>query len=197
MRLGILGGTFNPIHNGHLRLGEAAIKEYKLDKVLYIPTGYSYLKDQTDMTSGEIRLDMCKLAVKENPYFEVSDIEIRRSGPTYTYETLEELKNIYPDSELFFITGTDTLVNITTWKKPERILKLATLLVACRDVEAGELNRLIKHRKLELGGDIELLNMPNVKISSSEIRRKASAGEDIADMVPEAVLEYIKDNKLY
>ena len=128
-----MGGTFNPIHIGHLLLAENAYSAFGLDQVLFIPSGCSYMKEQSGILDPDTRLRMTSLAVADNPHFQVSDIEIRRPGYTYTCETLEQLERENPGTEFFFLAGADSLFAMETWKDPEIIFQKATVLAAVRD----------------------------------------------------------------
>lgn len=198
LKLGFLGGTFNPIHNGHLALAEAAYRQLNLDKVLIISSGKSYLKKDIVMPSKEERLYMTELACEDISYFESSDIECKKEGNTYTAETLADLKVIYPDSEIYFIIGADTLFSIETWKQPDVIMKLATLAVSVRDEYITD-DLLKKKQELEnrFNAKILLLNMNKIDISSSMIRENLCKDSSIKNLLPSKVYEYIKENHLY
>ena len=138
---GILGGTFNPIHTGHLILGERAYDEFGLSEVVFMPSGYSYMKDRSDILSGEHRLKMVELATEDNPHFSVSDMEIRREGATHTADTLRELTLQESDTEFYYIVGADTLFMMEKWIEPEVIFSKCVVLAAVRDdVDRTELN---------------------------------------------------------
>lgn len=197
-RIGILGGTFNPIHVGHLRMAECARESQNLDTVLIMPTGNSYMKNASDILSGETRLEMVKCSIDSNPYFEASDLEIRRKGQTYTYETLEQLHSIYPNAEFFFIVGADCLFTIERWYKPERIFEQCTLLAANRnDVSDAEIQAKCQELKNRFYANIELFDMPQMDISSSMIRKFRLEGKSIRYYVTESVFDYINANHLY
>lgn len=199
-KIGILGGTFNPIHVGHLKLAENAYNQLNLDKVLIIPTGISYLKSNDNVLSKEIRADMVKLAIKEYPYFEFSDIELNRSGNTYTYETLEELKLIYPYDDLYFIIGADTLFNIESWKKPESIISNCILTVMVRDdndiTDVTEKCNVLMNK---YNAKAVVLNSEKIDVSSSDIRKMISdkCYEKALPLLKEDVYNYILNNQLY
>jgi nicotinate-nucleotide adenylyltransferase len=214
-RIGIMGGTFNPIHIGHLLLAEWAKEMGELDKVLFIPTGISYMKTGRAMEpsgsigsgdsmepSGEQRLAMVQLAIEGNPSFEASDIEIRRLGFTYTYETLEILTQAHPDRDYYFIMGADCLFTMENWREPERIFQQAQLIAAIR---GGQATRSLvaqmetKRRELEqhFHGKIMLMQFPEMDISSTDIRKRISRGQSIRYLVPEPVRRYIHEEHLY
>lgn len=197
-KIGIMGGTFSPIHYGHLMLAQWASNACHLDKVLIVPTGCSYLKQSIDIPSGEVRLEMTSLAINNNPSFEVSDIEVKRQGNTYTYETLQQLHDKYPNAHLFFIIGADCLFSIEQWVKSEEIFSNCTLIAASRDGVSQE--GLLKQKEYLTNtykADIELLEFPQIDLSSTQIRRMIQNKESIKYMLPEAVEDYIYANGLY
>lgn len=198
MKIGIMGGTFNPIHTGHLLLAQYALEECQLDKVLFIPTGNSYMKNAKEILSGEMRLKMVDLAIEDAEEFESSDVEIRREGNTYTCETLPELKTFYPGAELYFLMGADSFLSIHKWRKPDIILAHATLVVVTRDgVSYERLETQKAFLQKEFGGRIELVSFPTIDISSSEIRQRLREGKSIRFQVPERVRSFIEENGLY
>lgn len=201
MKTGFLGGTFDPIHNGHLILGETAFDAFGLDRVLVIPTGHSYFKDHKEekVTSPEIRLAMTKAACADNPHFEVSDIEVRRPGNSYTFETLEELQQLYPEDTFYYIIGADALCMLHKWREPGRLLSLCHILVAVREdqVSAAELDQAIENLEREFGARISRMPVRNIEISSTEIRERVREGRSIRYLVPEAVSEFIGEHGLY
>lgn len=197
-KIGILGGTFNPIHVGHLKLAEYARCELQLDEVWLMPTGCSYLKDADTIVPAEHRLQMARLAALDYPHIKVSDIEIVRKGNTYTYETLESLREQYPDVKLYFIQGADCLFTIEKWRHPERIFQSCTLVAAVRNatsMEAMEAQRNYLEQKW--GAKVHLLTMPEIKISSTEIRERLQQGEAVCGMLSGEVISYIKEKGLY
>ncbi len=197
-RIGIMGGTFNPIHNGHLLLAGQAREYCGLDEVLFMPSGNSYMKDASEILSGSIRVAMTKLAIKDNPCFTISTMEVERDGPTYTCDTLCELKRIHDDVLYYLIIGEDTLFSIEYWKNYEEVLSGCILTVASRgdssrqqmEEKASEL--INKHH-----AQIVLLPERRWDISSTEIRRRIAKGKSITDMVPERVASYIQLHQLY
>lgn len=159
-RIGILGGTFDPIHLGHLIIAEQARDQYSLDKVLLIPSGHSYFKDNRSkkVQPAQVRLEMTKIAAGDYGPFDVSDIEVNRPGNTYSFETLEELKAQYPESELFFIVGADTICSMRTWKEPKRIFDVCTVLAAMREDQVDPDS--FKKESLALGRDFGARILP-------------------------------------
>jgi len=196
--LGIFGGSFNPIHVGHLILAEYIREEFKLRKIIFIPTGNPPHKNVSDLEKACFRFDMVKIAVGNNPFFEVSDIEIKREGISYTSDTLKEIRGKYPDEELFFICGSDSLVQLSSWHEPESIFRLAAIIAAGRaGIPDKELEGVIAEFKNRYNARIYLSEAPHIGISSSEIRNRIKNGFSVRYMVPDAVAEYIAKNRLY
>ncbi|MDP1853575.1 MAG: nicotinate-nucleotide adenylyltransferase [Candidatus Omnitrophota bacterium] len=187
MKIGILGGTFNPIHFGHLILGEQVLWQLRLDKVIFIPTFMPPHKSNRDIISASHRLKMIQLAVRENSHFLVSDIEIKRKGKSYTVDTLREIKKNYPQARLFFICGSDLVNEIPTWKNVDEIYKLAKFVLAKRPGFGKRLS----------GKNFLKINVAQVDISSSLIRELVREGRSIRYLLPQNVREYIIKNKLY
>ncbi len=197
-KTGILGGTFNPIHNGHLLLAETARDEFGLENVLFIPSGCSYMKNQSEILPGKLRSRMVSLAIADNPYFSMTNMEIEREGNSYTYETLAELRRISPDTVFYYIIGADTLFTMETWKHPELIFGQAVILAAVRDdFRQQELKAQILYLHQKYGADIRLLHAGNVQISSTIIRRKRKENQSIRYLVQEPVRKFIEENDLY
>ncbi len=187
MKIGILGGTFNPIHYGHLILGEQVLGQLKLDRVIFIPTYLPPHKSDKEIIAASDRLKMIQLAVKGNPHLAVSDIEIRRKGKSYTVDTLRQIKRRYPEAELFFICGSDLVSEIPTWKNVEEIYGLAKFVLAKRP---GFGKRLSGKNFLKIG-------VAQVDISSSLLRKLVRQGRSVTYLTPYTVVRYIEKNKLY
>ncbi len=185
MRLGVLGGTFDPIHIGHLILGEAAREQMGLDRVLFVPTGVQWRKSGLEIAPAEHRVAMVRLAVEDNRAFAVSTVEVERPGPSYTVDTLEELAKA-PRVELFFIVGRDAYEDLPNWVRPERIRELATVVVAARHGES-----------LEVEPPAVRLEMPEIGTSATDIRERVAAGRTIRYLAPEVVEAYIREHRLY
>ena len=200
-RIGILGGTFDPIHLGHLIIAEQARDQYGLDQVLLIPSGHSYFKDNRaqKVLPALTRLEMTRKAVSDYPPFEVSDIEVLRSGNTYTYETLEELADLHPEAELYFIVGADTVCSMSTWREPARIFAACTVLAAMREdqVDPESFEQGIKDLENRFHARIRTISIPNIGISSTQIRERAGNGKSIHYLVPNALESYIIENGIY
>lgn len=193
----MFGGSFNPIHNGHIQLAQAFVKKLCLDRVLIIPTYIPPHKQKDNSVTPNQKLEMCRLAFEEMPLFEVSNIEIRRKGASYTYMTLQELSEKYKGDELFLITGADMFLTIHEWKHPEIIFSLATVCgVPRNDEDIGSLKKQQEHLST-LGAKTEILDANVMTVSSTDIRNKVKNGEDISTLVPRSVENYIKENGLY
>lgn len=198
LKTGIMGGTFNPIHNGHLALAQQALEQFALEEVLFIPCGVPYMKADQKVEDGQIRLEMTALAIKDHPQFILSDMEVMQKGNTYTYQTLERLRTKNPDHSYYFIVGADSLFHITKWAHPEKIFEYCTILAAVRDDKTvDDMEAQIRLLKRQYRADIHLLQIACMDISSSEIRRKIAAGESVAEELPESVRTYIGQNGLY
>lgn len=198
-KTGILGGTFDPIHTGHLILAETAYDAAGLDEVLLIPTGCSYFKEDRNVTPPGERFEMTRLAAAGCDHFEVTDIETKRPGNSYTAETLQELHRLRPEDEFYYIIGADTLVMMSMWKDPGRIFDQAHILVAARsdEVAAAGLDEEIKKLEDTYRARITKLSVRNIEISSTDIRRRVREGRSIHFLVPDSVERYIKEHGLY
>ena len=183
MRIGLFGGAFNPFHNGHLSIARTAVKEAKLDKLIFIPTGNAPHKKE-GYTSREDRYNMLCGAIKNEENMFVSDYELKRNDVSYSADTTEYFKTLYPDDELFFIIGDDSYKNLSSWYQPERIMKVCTLLVFPRS-------------GAEVTSPAVKINMEKVEVSSSEIREKIKLGKDFRNLLPKSVFDYIIECNLY
>jgi nicotinate-nucleotide adenylyltransferase len=190
-----MGGTFDPVHHGHLVTAEEALWQFHLDEVVFIPTGQPWMKSDRDVTPPEHRYLMTVIATASNPRFSVSRIEVDRDGPTYTVETLGELRRQSgTDVELFFITGADAMLEILHWKDPEEVLAKAHFIAATRpgyDIARFEKEAPTSHPR------VSVMDIPALAISSSDIRRRVHDGEPIRYLVPEGVNTYIRKFNLY
>jgi len=200
-KIGILGGTFNPIHNGHLALGLAAMEQYDLEEVWLMPSKLPPHKSHFAMLSEEHRLAMTELAAQTDARFRASDFELKREGLTYTADTLELLTQEYPDVRFYFIVGGDSLIKFVHWRRPERILELATLLGAGRaGYEEESVNKAAESlREQYPTADIATVVLPDYPISSNEIRAAFFTGtrELVKEFLPEKVWNYLLENRLY
>jgi nicotinate-nucleotide adenylyltransferase len=197
VRIGILGGTFNPPHLGHLVCGQEAYLQLGLARVLLIPARIPPHKPIEDEPGIGHRLEMCRLAIAEDEQrFEVSELEARRDGPSYTVDTLEELHAHQPESELFLIVGGDVALYFGGWRQPERVLELATLAVAERP---GTSRSAIEEAlsRVDGGERTRFLDMPGIEISSTLLRRRARKGEPTRYLIPDTVRSYIDQHRLY
>lgn len=197
-KIGIMGGTFDPIHTGHLLLAEWARSDAGLDEVWFVPTGQSYMKEGQNVLPGKERLHMVRLAVEGNECLRDNDLEIRRDGYTYSYETMEQLRSLYPEDSFYFIEGADCLFTMENWKYPERLFASCTILAAMRgDVEPKQMEAKRIELMKRFGGNILLLPFLQLSISSSEIRKRVREGQSIRYMVPDSVAAYIKEKGFY
>lgn len=198
-KLAIMGGTFDPIHMGHLVTAEAVRHEFNIDEVLFIPTGNPPHKASLNITCAEQRYLMTVLATATNPYFKVSRMEIDREGRTYTVDTMKELKQIYgKEVKLYFITGADAIHEILTWKNSEELLKICTFVAVTRPgYNKEQLLRQVEDLRLNYETSIQFLEVPALAISSSDIRRRVEEENPIRYLVTEAVESYIGKYRLY
>lgn len=195
-RIGVFGGTFNPIHLGHLIAAQEVLYKMKLDKIVFMPSGDPPHKSNYFLASAMDRLEMVRLAVWGNKNFTVSDMEIKRTGKTYTYDTLIELHKIYYGNKFYFIVGFDALKEMHTWKKAEELFGLTDLIAVNRgNLETGMKNEIEDKKKF--GANINLVEIPDIGISSTDIRRRVFTGESIRYLVPDSVFEYIVKKGLY
>lgn len=216
-RIGILGGTFNPIHYGHLRAAEEVRERIDLEKILFIPSYNPPIKGQ-ELARPEDRYEMTRLAIEKNPYFEISDIECRRKGKSYTIETISELKELMPGKNFFFILGIDSFLEIPQWYRPQELMGMTDFIVVSRpgfrfmeltpmleshDKDMEILNKLdigltdIEELNLNTGRKVMLLNITSLNIAATSIRRLVREGKSIKYLLPESVEYYIISNKLY
>ena len=198
MNVGILGGTFDPVHLGHLSIADAAMTQADLERVLLIPAGRPRLKHAEPLASVDQRLEMVRLAVEDHPRYQVCDIEAQRPGPTYTVDTLMELSaKLEPATNLYFILGMDVLAQLDRWKDPEKVLGLCMLLVLNRPGE-GDFNWDGFYDRVPWAkGRVRVVTAPMVDVSATELRRQAAAGEMLTGQVPDAVAKYIWEQRLY
>jgi nicotinate-nucleotide adenylyltransferase len=196
MRLGVLGGTFDPVHNAHLLLAETAREDLDLDRVLFVPAGQPWRKQRSDIAAASDRIAMLRLATAGNAAFDVSSLEVEREGPTYTEITLEALLKQYgKETELFFMLGRDALRDFPNWHNPRRIVELATLVVA----ERGGAGPALETEPALPGivARLCLLRMPRLDITSTDIRLRVREGRSIRYLVPDGVAAYIEERSLY
>lgn len=195
-RIGIFGGTFNPIHVGHLMLAEEAQLSARLDRVILVPSGQSYFKDPAEIAPQADRLQMTRLAAAGR--FEVSDIEIRREGPSYTAVTCAEMRAVYPEDELFLILGADSLMEIESWRTPEAIFEAVALLAFTRGgADNDALRAQADHLRERYGAHIEIMDAFALEIAASDLRRLIREGHAFRPLVTDPVYEYIREKGLY
>jgi nicotinate-nucleotide adenylyltransferase len=194
-RLGVMGGTFDPIHYGHLVTAEEALHQFELDGVMFVPTGRPWMKEHEVVSPAEHRYLMTVIATASNPLFSVSRMEVDRDGPTYTVETLRSLKREFGDGvELFFITGADAVLEILQWKDTDQLFQVARFIAATRpgyDMASLETAAATDHP------GIDVMNIPALAISSTDIRARVAQGGPIRYLVPEGVKSYVEKAGLY
>lgn len=211
-RIGIMGGTFNPIHNGHLAIAEKAREQFLLEKVLFMPSGVPYTKNLREVLPVDTRCEMTALAIADKPYFELSmleaaDAELGKN--TYTFETLQKLRSADPDADYYFILGADSLYAIENWKNPTLIFENCTLLVAVRRDKTPDkplqdssfsqenLNKQVLYLREKYRVSVDILEFSGMDLSSTMIREKLRCGESISGLIPKAVEDYILKNECY
>ncbi len=198
MKIGILGGSFDPIHHGHIYMANQAFKEYSLDEVWLMPTGHSANKDESRMTAAFHRKTMCEIAVNKYPHLLVSTLEMDSRDRSYTYRTMQKLTSQYPMHEFYFIMGADSLDYFLKWKYPEIISALCVLLVVNRNTfEESDLQEKIFEIQHHFSADIRIVHCPKYEISSSEIRCRLKNNKNISEFLDENVLSYIMENQVY
>lgn len=198
MRVGILGGTFDPVHLGHLIIAEQARVQLDLRKVIFIPAGKPWMKSDKHISSAEHRVAMLRLAVNDNPAFEISTIEIKRQGPSYTVDTLEVLHNkLGNDSKIYLLIGWDALNALPSWKDPDKIIKLAVIVSVARPgYEKPDID-LLESKLPGARASIIVLDHPLIEISSTDIKNRLTQNKSIKYLVPYKVERYIYDNAIY
>jgi nicotinate-nucleotide adenylyltransferase len=195
VNIGVLGGTFDPIHIGHLIVAEEARMKLELEEVLFVPAGEPWLKQDRDVTPAIHRVEMVRRAIADNPDFKLSTLEVDRSGPSYTVDTLQALQDRLSETSLFFILGRDTLAELPLWKDPRKVIQLCRLVVPPR---LG--SRDLRHLEEAIPGLLERviqLDMPVIGISSSGIRHRLAQGMSVRYLVPPGVEEYMTEQRVY
>jgi nicotinate-nucleotide adenylyltransferase len=189
-KIGVMGGTFDPIHNGHLVAASEVAHRFGLDEVIFVPTGQPWQKSERTVSRSEDRYLMTVVATASNPMFSVSRVDIDRPGPTYTADTLNDLRSEYPDAELYFITGADALAQILTWERLDELFRLAHFVGVTRPgytLDDGHLP----------DGAVSLVEVPAMAISSTDCRRRVEDGRPVWYLVPDGVVQYISKRRLY
>lgn len=195
-KVGIMGGTFDPIHMGHLIIAETAREAFDLEEILFIPSGVSYMK--SNVLDKKTRVTMTGIAIEDNPHFALSTIEVDRDGNSYSYETIAELKKHNPDTEYYFIVGADSLFHMEKWMHPDKIFSECVILAAIRSGStAEEFAAQIEHLREIYKADIRMIPTKSLDLSSTAIREKAENGSSIHYLVPDKVREYIEKNNIY
>ena len=200
MKIGIMGGTFDPIHNGHLMLGHAAYKAFSLDQIWFMPNGNPpHKKSETIKSTAEDRMKMTSLAIAPFPEFVLQPYEALRAEVSCSYQTMEHFSKIYPDDEFYFIICADSLMAIETWIHPERIFPTCTILATYRNEvkTKEEMNRQIQYLSEKYHAKIRLLETPLMPVSSHELRASLQSGDSVSEYMPAAVCSYIKQHHLY
>lgn len=201
-RIGVMGGTFDPIHTGHLVTAEEAWRQFELDQVLFVPSGHPPHKEERKSLEPENRYLMTVIATATNPHFAVSRMEIDRPGPSYTIDTVKEIHRLYgKNTDVFFITGADAILEILTWKEPEKVLQECTFIAATRP--GYDLKRLedslpeVEKARHSTDPRVLVMEIPALAISSTDIRRRVRERQPIRYLVPEGVAEFIEKNGFY
>jgi nicotinate-nucleotide adenylyltransferase len=189
-RLGVLGGTFDPIHHGHLAAAREVADHLSLDQVLLVPAAQPWQKTDRDITSARHRMRMVQLAVEGEARLGASDIDIQRAGPTYTVDTLAELARQHPTAEVFFILGADALAGLPTWRDPEQVVRAARIVAVTRPGHTVQVPEMATDAVI-------VVEIPDIDISSTECRRRVAQGLSLDSLVPDAVAEYIQTHGLY
>jgi nicotinate-nucleotide adenylyltransferase len=192
----VLGSAFNPPHLGHLALAQEALWQLGLDEVVLVPTGRAPHKRIADDPGSEVRMEMTKMATADDERFSVSALEVEREGPSYTYETLEALAEERADTELVFVMGADAAVGLESWRKPERVVEIASLAVA-RRAGVSDADVAAVTRSLGCEGRATMLEMPQFGVSSSVVRERAKQARPLRYLVPDAVASFIEERGIY
>ena len=198
MKLGVLGGTFDPVHRGHIVIAEEAMKRLALDRLLFIPAGQPWMKDESFITLAEHRLAMVRLAIAHKPRLELSTMEIERKGPTYTIDTLVELRDKLGErEEIYLILGWGSLEGFPQWQEPGRIIRLCQLVIVPRPGYSAPDVKALETKIPGISRRVILLDGPVIDISATDIRERVASGLSISHLVPDEVAEYITEHGLY
>ncbi len=191
MKLGIYGGTFDPVHLGHLILAESVREQLALDEVWFVPAFQNPHKQEKETTPPKSRLEMLRFAISGNPQFRLCELEIKRKGPSFTFETLQTIQQEHPDAEKYLLIGADSLTDFPNWREPETILSLANLVAVNRGRSQAMIPPQLDSSR------IALLEMPAIDISATQIRQRCADGKSIRYLTPRSVELYIEANQLY
>jgi len=198
MKIGILGGTFNPIHLGHIQMTQFAIKNYGFDKVVILPSGNPPHKNSENLLSGHKRYEMCLLATVDHDNLIVESLEIERKGTTYTIDSLEYFSNIYSNNSIYYIIGGDTVLHLNKWKQFEKVFKLCKFIAFLREgYDNSKILNHAKYLKKQYNLDITFDYQGIMDVSSSDIRNKIANNVDVSEFIPKRVIEYIYEYKIY
>jgi nicotinate-nucleotide adenylyltransferase len=198
MNIGVLGGTFNPVHSGHLVIAEEARLKIKLNKVIFVPAGQPWLKTDRKITPAVHRVEMVKRAIADNASFELSTMEVDRRGPTYSVDTVTALKQqLGAGAEILFLVGWDSLAELPLWKKPARLIQLCKLVAVTRPGFSRPDLKSLEQSVPGITQSVVWLDIPPINISSSDIRDRIAQGQSIHGLVPDKVESYIAENRLY
>lgn len=194
--IGIMGGTFDPVHNGHMAIASSVADQLGLDRVLFIPAGNPNFKQRQEVTPAEERVAMVELAIEADERFELDRCEVDRPGVTYTADTLEELSSRYPGSRLYFIMGADSAITLPEWRRAEDVARMCTVVVAQRSGETAEaVEEALARCPIEF--DVVYLDTPRIDVSSTDVRRRVAQGGSASGMTPPAIADYIAKEGLY
>ena len=197
-RIGIMGGTFDPVHNAHLALARQAYEQFSLDEIWMLPNGNPPHKRDTRQADMECRMQMLRLAIRDIPYLKLCDVEKSGQEYHYTYETLRQLNRQYPDTQFYFIMGADSLFDFDGWREPGIISKECILLAAVRDhCSRARIQEKIRDLEARYGTVVHMLDTPNMDVASEDIREALAEHREITHLVPAVVAEYIRHQKLY
>ncbi len=198
MNIGVMGGTFDPVHLGHLAVAEEARVRLNMAEILFVPAGQPWLKADTCISPAEHRIQMLRLAIADKAYFKLSTVEIERAGPSYAADTVAGLKGqLDAGDELFFILGWDSLTELPQWREPRRLVEMCPLVVAPRPGYSSPDLKKLEDTIPGLSQRVLILDKPQIEISASEIRERVARGLSVRHLVPEPVNRYIKEHKLY
>jgi len=195
-KIAIFGGSFNPIHNGHIEVALRAMEECRLSKVIFLPNAVPPHKDEKELVLPEHRYNMVKLAISSYNRFDVSDYEMAKTTPSYTIDTMRYMRSEY-NADLYFIIGADSLYTLNTWKMYSDLIKECKFIVADRNCNEGSDIYKAADKIVSSGGSVNILSMPKFDVTSTFIRKAISSGKDVSEYVPWCVINYIKINNLY
>lgn len=198
LRIGIFGGTFSPPHNGHMYIAREAMKSARLDKMIFVPCGNPYHKTSRVTVEAYHRFEMVRLAIEDEPGFEICDIEMRSNEPSYTAETLERLKRLFPNDRLCLLVGGDSLIDMEGWYAPKKIFEMAEVIAAKRGgIDSAEVDAAADRYRKKYKAVVTVIDIKPFEMSASDIRKRLAAGAETEASVSKKVLDYIKKTKIY